>query len=92
RTEFAYHYRLTEKLNIEIFFCDPHAPWQKGAVEVSIARLRPYLPRKTKLEDINQHDIDEIIHQQNHTPRKCLGYKTPHEVFWENLNTVALQL
>src|SRR5262249_33200261 len=47
-TEFAYHYRL-HKLSMRTFFCDPHAPWQKGGIENAIGRMRRGLPRKTDL-------------------------------------------
>src|SRR5204863_6565149 len=47
-TEFSYHYRL-HKLSMRTFFCDPHAPWQKGGIENAIGRMRRGLPRKTDL-------------------------------------------
>jgi transposase, IS30 family len=80
-TEFARHYRLTESLGIQTFFCDTHSPWQKGGVENAIGRLRRALPRKTNLELISNHDIDSIASRYNNTPRKCLGFKTPAEAF-----------
>jgi transposase, IS30 family len=78
-TEFAQHYRLTDQLGIRTFFCDPHAPWQKGGVENAIGRLRRYLPRTTNLDDINSDQISAIAARLNNTPRKCLDFQTPAE-------------
>lgn len=80
-TEFAYHYRLHRPLNIKTFFCDPHAPWQKGGIENAIGRLRRDLPRKTNLDTLNNDDLLQIARRYNHVPRKCLDYQTPAEVF-----------
>lgn len=53
-TEFALHYRLTDGLGIETFFCEPRSPWQKGSIENAIGRLRRTLPRKTNLDTPSQ--------------------------------------
>jgi IS30 family transposase len=82
-TEFAEHYRLADQLGIQTFFCDPHAPWQKGGVENAIGRLRRFLPRKTNLADLPHHKLLAIIAQYNNTPRKCLDFKTPAEAYRE---------
>ena len=79
-TEFARHYHL-HALGIETFFCDIRAPWQKGGVENSIGRLRRNLPRKTDLKTLSDEHFTRIIQAHNNTPRKCLGYQTPAEVF-----------
>lgn len=80
-TEFAYHYRLRTSLGMDTYFCDPHAPWQKGGVENAIGRLRRWLPRKTDLENLSSDDITKTAQIYNHTPRKCLDFQTPAEVF-----------
>jgi len=80
-TEFAQHHVLNDELAIRTFFCDPHSPWQKGAVENTIGRLRRYLPRKTNLDTIKSSSLDDLIAAHNNTPRKCLGFKSPAEVF-----------
>lgn len=79
-TEFARHYRL-HALGTQTFFCDTHAPWQKGGVENAIGRLRRPLPRKTKLADLPEAVFTAALQLYNNTPRKCLGYRTPAEVF-----------
>jgi IS30 family transposase len=78
-TEFAQHYRLTDQLGIQTFFCDPHAPWQKGGVENAIGRLRRYLPRNTDLKSVTPDHLTAIAARINNTPRKCLDFKTPAE-------------
>ena len=83
-TEFAYHYRL-HKLSMRTFFCDPHAPWQKGGIENAIGGLRRGLPRKTDLATLSEDRLLGLVRSYNHTPRKCLNYKTPAEVFCHEL-------
>jgi IS30 family transposase len=90
-TEFAMHYRLTEQLALQTYFCDPHSPWQKGGVENAIGRLRRRLPRKTNLADLSSRQIASIVQAYNDTPRKCLDFKTPAEAFSQLKSTVALQ-
>jgi len=85
-TEFALHYRLTDQLGIKTFFCDPHAPWQKGGVENAIGRLRRWLPRKTNLATLPPDAPIHLMGLYNHTPRKCLGFRTPAEVFAQVLH------
>ena len=79
-TEFARHHQL-HALGIETFFCDTHAPWQKGGVENAIGRLRRTLPRKTDLAALSENQFTRLIRAYNNTPRKCLGYRTPAEIF-----------
>ena len=80
-TEFASHHRLRERTAIATFFCDPHSPWQKGGVENAIGRMRRQLPRKTDLNSLTPNDIITCVRRYNHTPRQCLGFRTPAEVF-----------
>lgn len=86
-SEFAHHYKLHKTVRVETFFCDPHAPWQKGGVENAIGRMRRSLPRKSDLATLSDYKINRLTERYNTTPRKCLGYKTPQEIF----NRVALQ-
>ena len=83
-TEFARHHRL-HALGFETFFCDPHAPWQKGSIENAIGRLRRTLPRKTDLATISDQRFNTLIRAYNSTPRKCLDFRTPAELFLEQL-------
>ena len=79
-SEFAGHHRL-HRLGIQTFFCDTHAPWQKGGVENAIGRLRRSLPRKTDLARLSDDRFTELMLAYNNTPRKCLGYRSPAEIF-----------
>ncbi|MGH7152398.1 MAG: IS30 family transposase [Acetobacteraceae bacterium] len=90
-SEFAFHYRLATRYRMQTFFCDPHAPWQKGGIENAIGRLRRPLPRKSDLAVIPQEHLDAITHRYNRTPRKCLGFRTPEDVFRRLKHRVALQ-
>jgi transposase, IS30 family len=86
--EFARHYTI----GIATYFCDKHAPWQKGGIENAIGRLRRKLPRKTNLETLNSQDLQAIVQAYNNTPRKCLDFQTPAEAFLAFQSAVALQV
>jgi transposase, IS30 family len=79
-TEFACHLAL-HSLKIETFFCDPHAPWQKGGIENAIGRMRRFIPRKTDLATLPTRRFRQMIAAYNNTPRKCLDFRTPAEAF-----------
>lgn len=83
--EFALHHKLTSALGVETFFCDPHSPWQRGAIENANGILRRDLPRKTNFADYTADDIHDIVWAINTTPRKSLGYLTPAEAFLHQL-------
>ncbi|MEM7430066.1 MAG: IS30 family transposase, partial [Pseudomonadota bacterium] len=74
--------------NMQTYFCDAHSPWQKGGVENAISRLRRPLPRKTDLTALGAHGLQAAVENYNSTPRKCLDFKTPAEVFAENLQAL----
>jgi len=84
-TEFAYHHRLNRQLGMRTYFCDPHAPWQKGGIENAIGRMRRCLPRKQDLATLAPAQLHAIVAAYNHTPRKCLGFQTPAELFCQYL-------
>ncbi len=79
--EFAEHHRLGAKPGLNTYFCDPHSPWQKGGVENAIGRVRRFLPRKTDLDTIDPDSVFHAAQLYNHTPRECLDFQTPAEVF-----------
>ena len=83
-TEFARHHRL-HALDMQTFFCDPHAPWQKGGIENAIGRIRRFIPRKTDLATLPDDRFRALIAAYNNTPRKCLDYRTPAELFIDQL-------
>lgn len=83
-TEFARHYELNT-LGIQTFFCDVHAPWQKGGIENAIGRMRRFLPRKTDLATLDTTRLLTLFAAYNATPRKCLDWQTPAEAFSNHL-------
>ena len=83
-TEFARHYDL-HALGIQTFFCDAHAPWQKGGIENAIGRMRRFLPRKTDLASLDDTRFLTLVAAYNDTPRKCLDWLTPAEAFSNHL-------
>lgn len=83
--EFSQPLRLEENLGLEVYFCDPHSPWQRGGIENTNGLLRRDMPRKSDIQNYTLTDIDEITWSANSTPRKCLGFMTPAEAFLLNL-------
>lgn len=74
-----------ETLKVPTYFCHPYSSWQKGSIENTFQRLRRYIPKGTRLETVSHQLIAAIVQRMNHTPRKCLNYLTPTEVFKEQL-------
>jgi IS30 family transposase len=93
--EFAQHERIATKLGADFFFAHPYSSWERGANENMNGLIRQFFPKKMVFEFITTKEIELATHRLNHRPRKCLGYRTPHEVFMEQLQlhnqTVALQ-
>ena len=80
-----------QTLPVRAFFCDPHAPWQRGSIENANGIIRRSLPRKISLSQFTKRDIQDITWTYNTTPRKCLGYLSPIEAFANNIG-VALEI
>jgi IS30 family transposase len=90
--EFVRHTILRKFMNVDTYFCDKHSPWQKGQVEQTNAMLHRYLPKKSNLKEVSDEQIKIVEKKLNNRPRKCLGFKTPNEMFNEQLsNFVALR-
>lgn len=83
-----------EKLNVDTYFCHPYSSWEKGGIENLFKRLRRFIPKKASLKDYSEEDIIRFAEIMNNTPRKCLNWKTPKEVFIEqcNLNNIKINL
>lgn len=78
--ENAKHTDIKKEYNVETYFCDPFASWQKGGVENANKLIRQYLPRNTNLDKLTDRDIYELQERLNNRPRKCLNYLSPNEV------------
>jgi IS30 family transposase len=93
--EFAQHEQIARKLKADFFFAHPYASWERGANENMNGLIRQFFPKKCRFSSITPEDISHAMDRLNHRPRKCLGFKTPHEVFMNQLhsrhNSVALQ-
>ncbi len=80
--EFAHHRRITAALKAPVFFADPRSPWQRGTVENTNGLLRQYFPKRHDFGAITTRQLKRAQRRLNHRPRKCLGYRTPHEVLF----------
>lgn len=80
-TEFSAWAMLHEGVGTDAWFRNPKAPWQKGTVENSNNRIRRWLPRTRDPLQLRDEDLAAVCAQLNGTPRKCLGWRTPAEVF-----------
>ena len=83
--EMAEHQRFTNETGIDVYFCDPKSPWQRGSNENTNGLLRQYLPRTLDFRTLTQDDLDAIALELNDRPRQTLGFKTPSQALAEVL-------
>ena len=84
-TEFACHEMIGKSLGVTIYFADPYASWQKGAIENANGLIRQYVPKTETFEHVSHQQITKYSKKINIRPRKKLEFKTPYECFYEQI-------
>lgn len=90
--EFSEHKRTEKDLDAKIYFAHPYSSWERGTNENTNGLIRQYFPKQRSLAKVSRAEVAQVENKLNHRPRKCLGFRTPHEVFFgeKTLLTVAL--
>ena len=84
-SEMACPPKLARWLKIDIWFCDPHAQWQRGSNENTNGLLRRFMPKGTDLSHVRQTWLNDVAALMNNRPRKTLGWRTPAEAMAEEI-------
>nr|WP_245540905.1 IS30 family transposase [Octadecabacter antarcticus] len=84
----ACHPELSRRLKVDIWFCDPHTPWQRGSNKNTNGLLRQFFPKGTDLGCLSQAALNDVARLMNDRPRKTLGWRTPAEAMAEDLTAI----
>lgn len=84
-TEFARCHRLEKHLDMQLYFADPGCPYQRGTNENTNGLIRQYFPKGSDFRDVSHHEVRRVENLLNNRPRACLAFRTPHEVFFEEM-------
>jgi len=87
--EMTLHAQIAAAAELEIYFCDPHSPWQRGSNENTNGLLRQYFPKGTNLAGHGKAELDAVAAELNARPRKTLGWRTPAQALAEVLDAAA---
>jgi IS30 family transposase len=85
----AQHRDLSLATDLELYFCDPNSPWQRGTNENTNGLLRQFFPKKTDLAVHSQEELDRVAQLLNQRPRKTLGFATPADKLQEIIATTG---
>ncbi len=88
--EFAQHQKIARALHAKFYFAHPYSSWERGLNENTNGLIRQYFPKQHDFRTITQRQIDRVMDKLNNRPRKCLGVKTPNQVFFGINPSVAL--
>ena len=88
-SEMSEHRRFSIETGVDVYFCDPQSPWQRGSNENTNGLLRQYFPKGQSLEGVSQERLDEVAELLNGRPRKTLGFRTPAEKLTELIDARA---
>ena len=83
--ELATHKAFSVATDVQVYFCDPQSPWQRGTNENTNGLLRQYFPVGTRFSDFSQADLNRVARRLNERPRKTLGYTSPADMFHQTL-------
>lgn len=81
-SEFAAYRHIEQRLDCQTFFADPYSPWQRGSNENTNGLIRDYVSRRDRVSELSHQYLAAVANKLNHRPRKCLGFRTPHEVLF----------
>lgn len=87
--EFADYRCIESASQCKVYYCEAHSPWQKGSNENMNGRLRRYLPSTTDIDCLTQEELDQLADKMNTVPRKCLGFKTPKELYLQHIRNAC---
>jgi len=87
--EFSGHKEISKALGIDFYFAHPYASWERGTNENTNGLIRQYLPKGTEFKSVNEENCQFIMNRLNNRPRKCLGYRTPKQMFGSVHRTVS---
>lgn len=87
--EMAKHQSFTIATDVQVYFCDPRSPWQRGSNENTNGLLRQYFPKGMDLTNVTQRQLDIVANKLNTRPRETLNWRTPAQVFAESVATTG---
>ena len=80
--EFAQHAFMAKCLQAKVYFAHPYCSWERGLNENMNGLIRQFFPKGTDFTQVSDDEVNDVVYKLNHRPRKCLQYRTPHEVFY----------